>query len=140
MSKDWVKDISDMHSKYRVHDWLKGVQSEEDYEKLNSFLRFRLDCIAEELQETRDAQYAKDAEEVVDGLIDLCVFAIGTMDLYGIDAHKAWDRVLQANMNKEVGIKEGRPNPYGLPDLVKPAGWEAPSHEGNHGILPTVLK
>jgi len=38
-------------------------------------------------------------------------------------------------MSKEVGIKEGRDNPLGLPDLVKPAGWLAPDHSGNHGDL-----
>jgi hypothetical protein len=32
-------------------------------------------------------------------------------------------------------VKESRPNPLGLPDLIKPAGWTAPSHEGNHGII-----
>jgi hypothetical protein len=43
--------------------------------------------------------------------------------------------VLEANMAKEVGRKESRPNPLGLPDLIKPEGWTAPSHEGNHGII-----
>ena len=38
-------------------------------------------------------------------------------------------------MNKEVGIKESRPNPLGLPDLVKPKDWKGPSHEGNHGNI-----
>ena len=46
--------------------------------------------------------------------------------------------VLEANMAKEPGVKEGRPNPLGLPDLMKPEGWTAPSHEGNHGILPKL--
>ena len=23
MSKDWVKDINDMHAKFGVHDWVK---------------------------------------------------------------------------------------------------------------------
>ena len=77
----------------------------------------------------------EDNEEIVDGLIDLCVVAIGTLDAFGVDAHKAWDEVLKANMNKEVGEKPERPNPLGLPDLVKPKGWKAPSHEGNHGCL-----
>jgi hypothetical protein len=38
-------------------------------------------------------------------------------------------------MNKKVGIKETRPNPLGLPDLIKPKDWKAPSHKGNHGKL-----
>ena len=55
-------------------------------------------------------------EEMIDGLIDLCVIAIGTLDIAGVDADKAWEEVLEANMAKEVGIKPGRPNPLGLPD------------------------
>ena len=72
---------------------------------------------------------------MVDGIIDLCVFAIGTLEVFGVDANKAWDEVYRANMSKEVGIKEGRPNPLGLPDLVKPEGWTGPEHKGNHGNI-----
>lgn len=78
---------------------------------------------------------ARDAEEIVDGLIDICVVAIGTLDAFGVDANKAWDRVYKANMRKEVGTKDSRPNPLGLPDLVKPKGWRNPSHKNNHGLL-----
>jgi predicted HAD superfamily Cof-like phosphohydrolase len=88
--------------------------------------------------ETEAALTHNDSEEIVDGLIDLCVVAIGTLDAFGIDAHKAWDEVLKANLSKEVGVKESRPNPLGLPDLIKPEGWEAPSHEGNHGKLNDI--
>jgi hypothetical protein len=38
-------------------------------------------------------------------------------------------------MSKEPGIKEGRPNPLGLPDLVKPEFWQAPTHKDNLGDL-----
>jgi predicted HAD superfamily Cof-like phosphohydrolase len=78
---------------------------------------------------------AETADDVVDALIDLCVVAIGTLDLFDVDARLAWDRVHEANMNKQVGIKESRPNPLGLPDLVKPEGWTAPSHKDNVGLL-----
>jgi len=138
MSKDWVKDIHEMHDKYRVHEFMKVCMENEEYGKLKDFLKFRVGCLSEELQETVDAVNDKNPEEIVDGLIDLCVFAIGTLDLFGIDGHKAWDSVLQANMSKEVGLKEGRANPFGLPDLMKPPGWKAPSHEGNHGILHDI--
>jgi len=80
----------------------------------------------------------KDADEIVDGLIDLCVVAIGTLDAFGVDAHTAWDRVHKANMSKEVGVKESRPNPLGLPDLIKPEGWEAPTHVDNLGKLNDI--
>jgi hypothetical protein len=128
MSKDWVKDIYDMQGKYRTREWV-----ENNPDKLRDFLEFRIDFLQEELDETSAALVNMDAEEIVDGLIDLCVVAIGTLDAYGVDPYKAWDEVLYANMRKNVGKKSTRPNPLGVPDLVKPDDWEAPSHEGNHG-------
>lgn len=133
MNTNWVKDIYDMHAKYGVHEVVKTF----DAEKLRQFLQFRLSFLEEELNETRAAASGEvlDAEEVVDGLIDLCVVAIGTLDAFGVNAYLAWNAVYEANMNKEVGVKEGRSNPLGLPDLCKPAGWTPPSHAGNHGLL-----
>ena len=128
MSKDWVKDIHDMQTKYQTREWV-----ENNPDKLREFLKFRIEFLQEELDETREAHIVKDPEEIVDGLIDLCVVAIGTLDAYGVDPYKAWDEVLRANMAKEVGIKESRPNPLGVPDLTKPEDWEAPDHTGNHG-------
>lgn len=133
MSKDWVSDISNMHSKYGVHGWVRN-----NPEKLKEYLRFRLDFIKEELDETEKAFSENDGEELVDGLIDLCVVAIGTLDAFGVDAHEAWDQVHQANMAKEVGVKAERPNPLGLPDLVKPEGWINPSHGNNHGLFDDI--
>ena len=136
MSKDWVEDISDMHRYYGVN---KKVQ-DFDVEKLKQFLQFRMSFLDEELTETKNAVNANDAEEIVDGLIDLCVVAIGTLDSMGIDSYEAWNRVLSANLSKEVGVKPERPNPLGLPDLIKPAGWKAPSHANNHGLLTKLKK
>ena len=136
MSTNWFKDMQDMHKKYGVNKWMQAeMQSDVDWRKINKFMQFRLGMMQEELDETKNAFDKKDAEEMVDGIIDLCVFAIGTLEVFGVDANKAWDEVYRANMAKEVGIKEGRPNPLGLPDLVKPEGWKGPSHEGNHGNI-----
>ena len=128
MSRDWVKDIFGMHNHYKVHP----VMDTMDGDKLKQFLEFRVKFLQEELDELKTA---KNAEDVVDALIDLCVVAIGTLDCFNIDAYKAWDVVLDANMKKEVGVKESRPNPLGLPDLIKPEGWVAPSHKNNYGML-----
>jgi predicted HAD superfamily Cof-like phosphohydrolase len=132
MSKDWPKDIYNMHTHYDLHKVVKNMDSE----KLRKFLEFRIKFLQEELDEMRDAT---NAEDVVDALIDLCVVAIGTLDSFKIDSHIAWNNVLEANMNKKVGIKASRPNPLGLPDLIKPEGWTAPSHKGNHGLLNKVF-
>ena len=134
---DWANDIRMMHLKFGVLDWFED--NKDNKELMDKYLRFRLSMCKEELDETLDAIEAKDPEEIVDGLIDLCVFAIGTLDVFGVDANAAWDRVYDANTSKSVGVKEGRPNPFGLPDLIKPEGWEAPNHEGNHGDLNKAL-
>ena len=140
MSKDWVKDIDEMHAKYGVHKWMQAqMQADVDWKVLDEFLKFRLQFLDEELNETKKAVVERDPEEIVDGLIDLCVVAIGTLDAFGVDAHKAWDEVHRANMAKEPGVKESRPNPLGLPDLIKPEGWTAPSHEDNHGNLANAV-
>ena len=136
MSTNWFKDMQDMHKKYGVNKWMQAeLQSDVDWKKINKFMQFRISMMQEELDETKAAYENKNPEEIVDGIIDLCVFAIGTLEVFGVDANKAWDEVYKANMSKEVGIKEGRPNPLGLPDLVKPEGWKGPEHKDNHGNI-----
>lgn len=125
----WVSDIKRMHRKFEMTKVFENFNSEEK----RQFLEFRADFIQEELDELKSQM--DNPEEVVDALIDICVVAIGTLDAYGIDSQRAWKEVLTANLAKEPGIKEGRPNPLGLPDLMKPEGWVAPDHSGNHGRL-----
>lgn len=126
MPTKWHHDIRKMHEYY-------GFTLENSTtENLAKFLKFRIEFLEEELTEMKDAD---NADDVVDALIDLCVVAIGTLDLLQIDPQRAWDRVLKANMLKQVGVKETRPQDGSLPDLVKPEGWRAPNHEDNIGLL-----
>jgi len=122
-------DMANMHNHY-------GIKLDHfTPEQLRKFLNFRIDFLAEELQELQDATSADDA---VDALVDLCVIAIGTLQLYGVDSALAWNRVLEANMKKEVGVKTTRPQAGDLPDLVKPDGWIAPHHYDNVGLLSKI--
>lgn len=134
---DWANDIYMMHNKFGVKEWFDKNKDNKDL--MATYLKFRLSMCQEELGETLDAFDNKDPEEIVDGLIDICVFAIGTLDVFGVDANKAWDAIYEANMSKEPGVKPGRPNPFGLPDLIKPADWQGPDHEGNHGDFANAL-
>ena len=134
---DFSNDMYMMHNKFGVREWFEANKDNKDL--MDKYLKFRLSMCKEELDETMDAIEAKDPEEIVDGLIDMCVFAIGTLDVFGVDANMAWNKVYEANTAKSVGVKEGRPNPFGLPDFIKPEGWTAPSHEGNHGDLEKAL-
>jgi predicted HAD superfamily Cof-like phosphohydrolase len=137
MSINWVEDMNAMHKRYGTHKAVEKLTPEQ----LKAFLQFRINFLQEELDEMKKAapqNQPVDAEEVVDALIDLCVVAIGTLDLFDVDAYKAWNEVLMANLNKKVGRKESRPNPWGLPDLIKPEGWKAPSHKDNHGKIENL--
>jgi predicted HAD superfamily Cof-like phosphohydrolase len=130
---DWVKDIANMHTKYGVNAKVR----EFDKNKLADFLQFRISFLQEELDEMKAAT---NGDDVVDALIDLCVVAIGTLDAFDVNSYSAWQRVHEANMNKQVGIKASRPNPLGLPDLIKPEGWVAPTHVDNVGLLSKLYE
>lgn len=135
MTANFVKDIKKMHEKFSVNETIKTM----DKDTLKALLEFRVSMIQEEFEELVCAVGNEDAEETVDALIDLIVFAVGTLDSFEIDSGKAWNRVLKANMNKEPGVKPERPNPFGFSDLIKPKGWRAPSHKNNHGLLTKVF-
>ena len=136
---DWVKDIAEMHTKFGVNPVIRTL----DREKLKTFLKFRIDFLQEELDELReefDKTGNKAADNTVDALIDLCVVAIGTLNAFDVDAYEAWSRVHEKNMQKNPGVNANRPNPLGLPDLIKPAGWTAPSHSDNVGLLSKIFE
>jgi predicted HAD superfamily Cof-like phosphohydrolase len=128
-------DMNNMHRQYGVHDAVDKLSDD----KLKALARFRLDFLKEELREGYKAFEEGDPEEYVDAMIDIVVVAVGTLNLFGVDFHKAWREVLKANLSKEVGVKASRPNPLGLPDLIKPEGWVGPTHEGNHGTLTNAF-
>ena len=101
-------------------------------------LFFRGEQIEEELNEYFEALHASDAEGVVDALIDLTVFALGTLAIAGVDIQDAWDEVHIANMSKIRGVKKGREQSGGW-DLIKPEDWSAPDHAGNTGFISEVF-
>jgi hypothetical protein len=142
---NWVADMAAMHQKFGVNP----VVREFDQAKARAFLEFRIRFLQEELDEMSKAladfdagtiDAAKAGDDIVDAAIDLCVVAIGTLDAYDVNVYTAWNRVWDKNMEKEVGIKASRPNPLGLPDLIKPEGWTAPTHADNVGTLSKVFK
>ena len=139
---DWVKDISEMHTKFGVNPVIRTLDKVE----LRTFLKFRIDFLQEELDElSREFDGTgevgnKAADNTVDALIDLCVVAIGTLNAFDVDSYEAWSRVHGKNMQKNAGVNASRPNPLGLPDLIKPAGWTAPTHADNVGLFSKVFE
>ena len=126
-----------MHQKFGVNKWF--TKNKSNKELMKKYLMFRMLMLNEELHETMQAVNSENPEEIVDGLIDMCVFAIGTLNVLEVDADKAWDAIHNANMAKEPGVKAGRPNPFGMPDLLKPEGWKGPDHSDNHGSISDIL-
>lgn len=100
-------------------------------------LAFRMDLLKEEYEETLAALKNKDAEEFIDGHIDLIVIALGTLQIAGVDIQKAWSEVFRANITKERGVKPGREQSGGF-DVIKPEGWKGPNHNDNHGKLAKI--
>ena len=140
LKSEWLSDINDMHYKFGATEWVENMHRSKNYKVLKDFLAFRLDFLEEEFEETQAAFFKNDSKEVVDGLIDLIVIAIGTLDLFKCDADEVWDKIHNSNMLKEPGANKSRQNPFGLPDMVKPEGWVGPRiTEKNCGILPDIL-
>lgn len=102
------------------------------------FLAFRLRFKLEELFEMVRAAETTNAEDLIDACIDLIVVAAGLLDLAGVDGLKAWDEVLRANMAKQRQDNPARTGAGGF-DLIKPDGWQAPSHAGNIGNMADGL-
>ncbi|MCG7944962.1 MAG: nucleoside triphosphate pyrophosphohydrolase family protein [Candidatus Thiodiazotropha taylori] len=132
---DFPLDMYQMHLKFGVRDWVEKATPDQKKE----LMKLRMRMLTEEFAETMNAYLQGDEEEMIDGLIDLCVIAIGTLDIANVDPNHAWDEIYRANTSKDVGVKPNRPNPLGLPDLIKPEGWKGPDHSDNHGNLKEFL-
>lgn len=88
--------------------------------------QFRITAMQEELDEYAEATTPHDE---LDALVDLIVFALGTVDRqqWTTVFDEAFNRVMQANLNKQLGPNTKRGS-FQL-DLVKPEGWQPPTLE-----------
>jgi predicted HAD superfamily Cof-like phosphohydrolase len=80
---------------------------------------FRLAAMMEELSEFI---LAKSLEDKYDALIDLIVFASGTLERMGLPIEPAMLEVVEANTEKLLGPNTKRGG-FSI-DLIKPEGWE----------------
>jgi predicted HAD superfamily Cof-like phosphohydrolase len=85
---------------------------------------FRLAAMLEELSEF---VLAKTLEDKYDALIDLIVFASGTLERMGLPIEPALREVIDANLRKELGPNKKRGG-FAI-DLVKPDNWTGPNLE-----------
>jgi predicted HAD superfamily Cof-like phosphohydrolase len=87
---------------------------------------FRIVAMQEELDEYADANTRADE---LDALVDLQVFLLGTVYRHGFADvfDEAFNRVMDANMQKMLAGEALHSKRGFARDLVKPAGWTAPN-------------
>lgn len=129
----WVEDTKNLLAKMGTASALN--QHSGNKEVLQSFIQIRKNFLQEEIDELEKAFSENDAEGIVDAFVDGIVVGVDTLLLMGVDPDVAWNRVYSANITKTPGINHTRPNPFGLPDLIKPDDFVAPCHEGNLGLF-----
>lgn len=122
---DLIRDAQAMATKYAM----PGPNDATD-----ATAAFRMVLLKEEFNETLKAFEVQDAEEFIDGHVDMLVVILGTLLHLGVDIDKAWAEVHRANMSKIRGFNPKRPESGGN-DLYKPEGWQKPDHSDNHGRL-----
>ena len=132
-----LNDIKEMHNKFQVTEFIKN--NSDNKLLLKKFLKFRLDFIKEELNETFDAYFNKNDVEVLDGLIDILVVTLGTLDAFKCDTYKAWENIHSSNMSKTPGVNLTRPNNFSLPDMVKGKNFKKPEINNYTGLLKNIL-
>ena len=81
----------------------------------------------EELNEIRAACLTGDLEQYFDGIIDLVYVALGAAYLAGLPFDEGFKRVHEANMKKVRAVTAEDSKRGSTYDIVKPAGWQAPS-------------
>lgn len=120
---DLVADIAKFHAKFNIPQRAEGQPIDPD------LMRFRIKFLAEELKEANIAAAESNLPDFLDALVDLVYVAIGTAHVFNLDFQHAWRNVQEANM-KKVNRSEENPGKRGhSSDIVKPAGWVAPTHE-----------
>jgi Phosphoribosyl-ATP pyrophosphohydrolase len=119
--QNFLADVDDFGNKF---DLPKGVGQLEDEDHVG----FRFIAMREELVELRAAIDQRNHAEILDALVDLTYFVLGTARTFGF-LHVfglAWERVHNANMRKVRAASAEQSKRGSGFDVVKPEGWVAP--------------
>lgn len=142
MTFDPVKDIREFHEKFMLnYDGRPAPLEPELLEFRARFMQEELDeynIAGSKLQlllhnreawgEIDNAEIAHLLELQLDALVDLVYVVLGTSYLHGFDFKEAWRRVHDANMQKVRAERASDSKRGSTYDVVKPDGWEPPSH------------
>lgn len=97
---------------------------------------YLMKAFAEEIQEIKEGHGKQDIIEFVDGVLDLCYFAIGGLYRAGVSPEKirlCFNAIHEANMTKKKGVQAKRGGK--AVDAVKPEGWTPPEEAIAHILL-----
>lgn len=140
MAFDPVEDVEEFHRKFGL------LYEGKPRAVVGELGDFRVKFMHEELEEYKEAAFAlsllmsseheqlDEAEIAVqlakqlDALVDLTYVVLGSAHLHGFDFREAWRRVHEANMKKVRAASAAVSKRGSAFDVVKPPGWEAPSH------------
>ena len=134
---NFMGDMKEFHEKFGL------IYDSRPRALLDELGDFRANFMAEELEEYNGhrtvvlesiknedhADTTHHLEHMLDALVDLVYVAMGTAYLHGFDFNEAWRRVHAANMMKERALKSEDSKRGSIYDVVKPPGWEPPSHK-----------
>lgn len=109
----------------KLHEHFKIAYSGSPRYLESGYFFHKYNQLQEEMGEIAKAWNMGLLDDTVDGLIDLTVIALGTMEQMGIDIDSAMHEVLKANVAKELG-KNPKRGTHDL-DLIKPEGWTPPN-------------
>jgi NTP pyrophosphatase (non-canonical NTP hydrolase) len=93
-----VSEVCDMNQAFGYPKGKFDELSHSDWDSLFT----QISCITEEVNETLKAIGMMDKKELVDGICDILVFAIGAAHKAGIDLEKAMHAVYESNMSKFI--------------------------------------
>lgn len=111
--------VIDMHNKF-------GLQQDPKPQALAEAEKaFRIVAMREEITEYEASDCLEDE---LDALVDLQVFLLGTVHRHGMYEvfQEAFNRVMHANLQKELANSAEASKRGFARDLIKPAGWKAP--------------
>jgi predicted HAD superfamily Cof-like phosphohydrolase len=122
--------LNTMHTKFGID--YNGPPRHLPYEEK----AFRIAAMQEELNEYAEADTLV---EQYDALLDLIVFAVGSLDKHGFPLQSGFDAVMACNLAKEVGQNGNKRGGFKT-DLVKPEGWKGPEDTHTQILVQRTLE
>jgi hypothetical protein len=123
--------VQKMHQKFELQNNIGPIQLSTE-EKA-----FRIVALREEITEYEEST---DLVDQYDALLDLLVFAVGTLDRHGFPLLAGFEVVMAKNMQKELASSASASKRGFARDLVKPKGFTGPEADLRRILEAEVAK